>query len=67
MPGADGAAVTRAVREASPRTAVVCVAGGLAPEEHAAVVDAGAVAVVDKGRPVAELVTAINHAAGRPT
>ena len=42
MPGADGAAVTRAVREASPRTAVVCVAGGLAPSEHAAVVDAGA-------------------------
>ena len=65
MPGADGAAVTRAVRAQSPRTAVVCVAGWLTDDERDEVLDAGAASVVEKGRPVGELMAAIRDAAGR--
>lgn len=67
MPGADGAQVTRAVRAASAGTAVVCVAGWLTDAERDAVLEAGAAAVVEKGRPVSELTAAIRDAAGRET
>lgn len=62
LPGLDGAAATAAVRDARPGAAVVCLTAEASPAEREAVRAAGAVAFVDKGDPLAELVAAIRQA-----
>jgi DNA-binding NarL/FixJ family response regulator len=59
LPGLDGAAATVAVREACPGTAVVCLTAEATPADREAVVAAGAVALVEKGRPTEQLVATI--------
>ena len=65
LPGLDGAAATAAVRAACPGAAVVCLTAEATAEDRRAVIDSGAVALVEKSRPVEELVAAIRLAAGR--
>ena len=66
LPGLDGAAATRAVRRTS-RAAVVCLTAEVTREERAAVLDAGAVALVEKGDAIDALADAIRRAAGIST
>jgi DNA-binding NarL/FixJ family response regulator len=65
LPGMDGVAATAAVLEACPGTAVVCLTAEATAEERDAALEAGAAALVEKGRPVGELVAAVRHAAGK--
>lgn len=65
LPGLDGVAATAAVREACPATAVVCLTAEATPDERKAALDAGAAALVEKGRPVDELLAAVRGAAGQ--
>lgn len=62
LPGLDGAAATAAVRAARPAAAVVCLTAEASPAERESVREAGAVAFVDKGEPLAGLVAAIRRA-----
>ena len=62
LPGLDGTAATRAVRERS-RAAVVCLTAEATPDERAAVLEAGAVALVEKGGSIDVLADAIRRAA----
>jgi DNA-binding NarL/FixJ family response regulator len=64
LPGLDGAAATAAVRSACPSAAVVCLTAEATEADREAVLAAGAVALVEKGQPIGELVTAIREAAG---
>jgi DNA-binding NarL/FixJ family response regulator len=64
LPGAGGVAATAEVLQASPGTAVVCLTAEATPDEREAITAAGAVAIVEKGRPVEVLVAAIRAAAG---
>jgi DNA-binding NarL/FixJ family response regulator len=64
LPGMDGAAATVAVRSACPAVAVVCLTAEATDADRAAVLAAGAVGLVEKGRPIEELVAAIRQAAG---
>lgn len=59
LPGLDGAAATRAVLEVAPRVAVICLTAEATPAERDDVLEAGAVALVEKGAPVEALVEAI--------
>jgi DNA-binding NarL/FixJ family response regulator len=63
LPGLDGAAATRAVRAAS-GAEIVCLTAEATAEEREAILDAGAVAVVEKGGTVERLADAIRAAAG---
>lgn len=65
LPGLDGAAATRAVRDAT-GAAVVCLTAEATPEEREEILRAGAVALVEKGGPVERLAEAI-RAAAEPT
>jgi len=65
LPGLDGAAATRAVLDACPNAAVVCLTAEATEEEDEAVRQAGAAALVRKGGPIDELVAAIRNAARR--
>jgi two-component system response regulator DesR len=62
LPGLDGVAATAAVRAACPEAVVVCLTAEATPDEHEAVLAAGASELVEKGRPVEELVAAIRRA-----
>ena len=62
LPGLDGAHATAAVRSRAPRAAIVCLTAEATPEEREAVLAAGAVGFVEKGRPTEELVAAIQSA-----
>jgi DNA-binding NarL/FixJ family response regulator len=62
LPGLDGAAATRAVIEAS-GAAVVCLTAEATVDERGAVLDAGAVGLVEKGGTVDALADAIRAAA----
>lgn len=62
LPGLDGAAATRAVREAS-AASVVCLTAEATAEEREAVLRAGAVALVEKGGSIDGLAEAIRAAA----
>ena len=62
LPGLDGTGATRAVRERS-RAAVVCLTAEATPDERAAVLEAGAVALVEKGGRTDVLADAIRRAA----
>jgi DNA-binding NarL/FixJ family response regulator len=62
LPGIDGAEATRAVLDASPGVAVVCLTAEATEEEDAAVREAGAAGLVRKGGPIDELIAAIRDA-----
>ena len=65
LPGLDGVQATRAVREACPSAAVVCLAASLEPGELEALREAGASACLSKDQDLDEIVAAIREAAGR--
>jgi two-component system, NarL family, response regulator DesR len=65
LPGADGVAATRAVRGASPGTAVVGLTAAADADEREAMLAAGAVACLSKDEPFDAVVDAILLAAGR--
>ena len=62
LPGLDGAAATRAVRAAG-AASIVCLTAEATAGEREAILEAGAVAVVEKGGPVERLADAIRDAA----
>ena len=65
LPGLDGVQATRALREACPEVAVVCLTASANPREIDALYAAGAVACLTKDEPLDEIVAAIKKAAGR--
>jgi DNA-binding NarL/FixJ family response regulator len=65
LPGIDGAAATASVLEACPGAAVVCLTAEATEIEVEAVRAAGAAALLRKGGPIVDLVTAVRDAAGR--
>ena len=62
LPGLDGTGATRAVRERS-RAAVVCLTAEATADERAAVLEAGAATLVEKGGSIDVLADAIRRAA----
>jgi two-component system, NarL family, response regulator DesR len=66
LPGLDGAAATRAVI-ATCDAAIVCLTAEATPEEREEIVNAGAVALVEKGGSIETLAAAIRGAMRRPT
>jgi DNA-binding NarL/FixJ family response regulator len=63
LPGIDGVQATRAVREASPGVAVVCLTASANLREVDALFEAGAVACLSKDQELDEIVAAIRNAA----
>ena len=63
LPGLDGVQATRAVREAAPDTAVVCLTASANLREVDALFEAGAVACLSKDQELDEIVEAIRGAA----
>ena len=62
LPELDGAEATAGVRKARPSAAVICLTAEASDDDRAAVIEAGAVALVEKGQPTEELVGAIRSA-----
>jgi DNA-binding NarL/FixJ family response regulator len=65
LPGLDGVQATRAVRDACPEVAVVCLTASANVREMQALQDAGAVACLTKDEELDEIVAAIRAAATR--
>jgi DNA-binding NarL/FixJ family response regulator len=65
LPALDGVQATRALREACPEVAVVCLTASANVREIDALYAAGAVACLTKDEPLDEIVAAIQKAAGR--
>jgi DNA-binding NarL/FixJ family response regulator len=65
MPGLNGADATKAVLEANPNTAVVCLTASVSVQEVDEVLAAGAVAVVTKDEDFDRLVAVVCEAAQR--
>jgi DNA-binding NarL/FixJ family response regulator len=63
LPGLDGVQATRAVREACPHVAVVCLTASANFREVDALYEAGAVACLSKDQELDEIVEAIRSAA----
>jgi DNA-binding NarL/FixJ family response regulator len=63
LPGLDGVQATRAVREAAPNVAVVCLTASANLQEQDALFEAGAVACLSKDQELDEIVEAIRRAA----
>ena len=63
LPGIDGVQATRAVREASPGVAVVCLTASANMREVDALYEAGVVACLSKDQELDEIVEAIRNAA----
>ena len=63
LPGIDGVQATRAVREAAPDVAVVCLTASANLREVDALFEAGAVACLSKDQELDEIVEAIRGAA----
>lgn len=63
LPGLDGVQATRAVREASPDVAVVCLTASANLREVDALFEAGAVACLSKDQELDEIIKAIRDAA----
>jgi DNA-binding NarL/FixJ family response regulator len=63
LPGIDGVQATRAVREAAPDVAVVCLTASANLREVDALFEAGAVACLSKDQELDEIVEAIRSAA----
>jgi DNA-binding NarL/FixJ family response regulator len=64
LPGMDGVHATRAVREASPGSAVVCLTASANSREIEALYSAGAAICLTKDQELDEIVEAIKRAAG---
>jgi DNA-binding NarL/FixJ family response regulator len=64
LPGIDGVQATRAVREAAPEVAVVCLTASANLREVDALYEAGAVACLSKDQELNEIVAAIRRAVG---
>ncbi|MFL5921521.1 MAG: response regulator transcription factor [Gaiellaceae bacterium] len=64
LPGLDGVQATRAVREACPTAAVVCLTASATLRERDALTDAGVVACLRKDDGLDAIVAAIQGAAG---
>ena len=65
LPGLDGAEATAAVLVAAPNAAVLCLTAEATEADREAVLRAGAVGLVEKGRPIDDLVKAIHSATER--
>jgi DNA-binding NarL/FixJ family response regulator len=65
LPGVDGAGATAAVRAASPRAEVICLTAEATAADRRAVLAAGAVALIEKGSPIEDLVRAITSVRDR--
>jgi len=63
LPGLDGVQATRAVREAAPAVAVVCLTASANLREVDALFEAGAVACLSKDQELDEIIQAIRDAA----
>jgi DNA-binding NarL/FixJ family response regulator len=63
LPGIDGVQATRAVRDADPDVAVVCLTASANMREVDALYEAGAVACLSKDQELDEIVDAIRRAA----
>jgi DNA-binding NarL/FixJ family response regulator len=63
LPGIDGVQATKAVRDASPDVAVVCLTASANLREVDALFEAGAVACLSKDQELDEIVAAIRRAA----
>jgi DNA-binding NarL/FixJ family response regulator len=63
LPGLDGVQATRAVLEACPETAVVCLTASANPREREALVEAGAVDCLQKDDGLDAIIAAIRNAA----
>jgi DNA-binding NarL/FixJ family response regulator len=63
LPGIDGVQATRAIREAVPDVAVVCLTASANLREVDALIEAGAVACLSKDQELDEIVEAIRRAA----
>ena len=63
LPGLDGVQATRAVREAAPDVAVVCLTASANLREVDALFEAGAVACLSKDQELDEIIQAIRDAA----
>jgi DNA-binding NarL/FixJ family response regulator len=66
LPGLDGVQATRAVLEACPGTAVVCLTASANPREREALVEAGAVDCLQKDDGLDAIIAAVRNAARRP-
>jgi DNA-binding NarL/FixJ family response regulator len=66
LPGVDGVQATKAVREAAPEVAVVCLTASANLREVDALHEAGAVACLSKDQELEEIVAAIRRAVGTP-
>jgi two-component system response regulator DesR len=64
LPGLDGVQATKAVREAVPNVAVVCLTASANPREMDALREAGAVACLSKDQELDQIVEAIRRADG---
>jgi DNA-binding NarL/FixJ family response regulator len=62
LPGLDGVQATRAVREAAPEVAVVCLTASANFREVDALYEAGAVACLSKDQELDEIIAAIRRA-----
>ena len=65
LPGMDGVEATKALRDACPRVAVVCLTASASPRELEALERAGAVACLRKDQELEEIVGAIREAGAR--
>jgi DNA-binding NarL/FixJ family response regulator len=65
LPALDGVLATKALRDACPEVAVVCLTASANLHEIDALYAAGAVACLTKDEPLDEIVAAIKRAAGR--
>jgi DNA-binding NarL/FixJ family response regulator len=63
LPGLDGVQATRAIREAVPRAAVICLTAEVTPRELEALREAGACDCLTKDEQLDHIVTAIRRAA----
>jgi DNA-binding NarL/FixJ family response regulator len=66
LPGLDGVQATRAVLEACPATAVVCLTASASLRERDALVEAGVVSFLRKDEGLDAIVAAIRNAARAP-
>jgi len=64
LPGLDGVQATRAVLEAAPEVAVVCLTASANLREVDALYEAGAVACLSKDQELDEIIAAIRRAVG---
>ena len=65
LPALDGVQAARVIREACPRTAVVCLTASANARETEALYEAGAVECLTKDQELDEIVAAVQRVAGR--